>query len=173
MNHTLVALIPKKPKPELVSDFRPMSLCNVIYKLVTKVITNRLKPFLPHVISASQGAFVRGRLISDNILIAYELMHAMRGDLSTHGAMALKLDMSKAFDRVEWDFLAQTMLRLGFRRCWVDLVMNCVRTTSYSFFINGSPRGHVLPSRGIRQGDPLSPSPHISSFFARRAYPAC
>ena len=120
MNHTLVALIPKKQKLELIFDFRPISLCNVIYKLVTKLITNRLKPLLPSVISASQGAFVQGRLISNNVLIAYEIMHAMRGDRSAHGTMALKLDMSKAFDRVEWGFLAQIMLRLGFCRCWFE-----------------------------------------------------
>ena len=152
MNHTLMALISKKSKPELISDFRPINLCNMIYKLVIKVITNRLKLLLPFVISTSQGASVQGRLISDNILIAY-----MQGDFAAHGTIALKLDMSKAFDCVEWTFLAQIMLRLGFPRCWVDLVMKCVQMASFSFLINDSPRGHLLPTRGIRQGDPLSP----------------
>jgi len=105
MNHTFVTLIPKKPKPTAMTDFRPISLFSVIYKLVTKVITNRLKRILPNIVSDSQSAFIPGRLITDNIIAAFELFHAMKGDNNKHGSMAIKLDMAKAFDRVEWPFL--------------------------------------------------------------------
>jgi len=79
LNHTFVALIPKKPRPEHISEYRSISLCNMVYKLVTKVVANRLKPLLHSIISDTQGAFAQGSLISDNILIAFEIMHAMRG----------------------------------------------------------------------------------------------
>jgi len=113
-NHTFVALIPKEPCPTHISEFRPISLCNVAYKLVTKVIAKRLEPILPCIISKTQGAFTQERLITDNILIAFETFHAMRLDSSRQEAMAIKLDMLKAYDWVEWPFLKKVMLRMGF-----------------------------------------------------------
>jgi len=113
-NHTFVALIPKKPQPSHISEFRPISLCNVTYKLVTTVIANRLKPILPNIISKTQGAFTQERLITDNILILFETFHAMRGNAGRQGAMTIKLDMSKAYDRVEWPFFAGSYVENGF-----------------------------------------------------------
>jgi hypothetical protein len=158
LNSTYIALIPKVRSPSKVTDYRPISLCNVLYKLISKVLANRLKKILPTIISPTQSAFIPGRLITDNILVAFEALHTMNGRLKgKEGFMALKIDMSKAYDRVEWDFLEAIMTKMGFASRWVHLVMTCVRTVTYSVLIHGRPYGHIVPTRGIRQGDPLSP----------------
>lgn len=109
-NHTYITLIPKVQNPKAVVDFRPISLCNVIYKLISKVLANRLKTLLPTIVSESQSVFVPGRLITDNILVAFETLHHMQHQKAARmGSMALKLDMSKAYDRVEWKYLQRVM----------------------------------------------------------------
>ncbi|KAL9659004.1 hypothetical protein QQ045_028263 [Rhodiola kirilowii] len=118
----------------------------------------RLKPSLPAIISESQSAFVPGKLIFDNIIAAHELIHYLR----TRGSQkicyfALKLDISKAYDRVEWDYLEMMMRKLGFPEKWIRLVMNCVVSVSYVIRVNGMVTEEITPGRGIRQGDPLSP----------------
>ena len=158
LNQTNICLIPKIGRPREMTGFRPISLCNVGYKIISKVLSNRLRMILPKIISETQSAFVAGRLITDNILIAQENFYALRtNDSCRKNFMAIKTDMSEAFDRVEWSFLRTLMLKLGFSSKWVDWIMTCIETVSYQVLINGEPKGSISPSRGIRQGDPLSP----------------
>lgn len=158
INHTNLALIPKVKSPSKISEYRPISLCNVRCKLISKVLSNRLKRILPAVISETQSAFVAGRLITDNILVAFETMHSIKTKTQgNEGQMAFKLDMTKAFDRVEWNFIEKLMQKLGFNHRWINLIMMCIITASFSINIEGQPRGHFVSSRGVRQGDPLSP----------------
>ena len=122
------------------------------------MLANRLKKVLPFIISSTQSAFIPGRLITDNILVAFEALHTMDSHMKgREGFMALKLDMSKAYDRVEWNFLEAILRKLGFASRWVQMLMTCVRTVSYSVLVNGQPYGTIVPTWGIRQGDPLSP----------------
>ena len=139
-------------------DYRPISLSNVVSRMVSKVLANKVKGILPNIISNAQSAFVPDRLITDNTAVAYEMMHRLRNRRQGKvGHIAIKLDISKAYNRVEWEFLWNIMLKMGFSAMWVDLAMQGVSSSSYSMLINGEPHDFISPSRGIKQGDPLSP----------------
>ncbi|KAI3465941.1 hypothetical protein Pfo_022604 [Paulownia fortunei] len=158
MNYTHIVLIPKCMHPEFVSQYCPISLSNVIYKITSKMIVNCLKPLLTNVVFESRSAFIPRRLIIDNVLVTYEINQFMKcKSWGMEGHVALKLDMSKSYDKVEWEFLKIVLLRLGFHNSIVDLIMMCVSIVSYSLILNGEQFGYFRPQRGIHQGDSLSP----------------
>lgn len=158
LNNTDIALIPKVDDPTVLKGFRPISLCNVCYKIISKVIANRLKRVIDNIISRFQSAFIKGRQINDNILLASELMtfiHKARRHKSNW--CALKLDMAKAYDKVSWNFLTTVMKKMNFPDQFTQLIQQCVSTVSFGLLLNGQRIGSFSPLRGLRKGDPLSP----------------
>lgn len=154
---TLVVLIPKITHSETLKQFKPISLCNVIYKIITKIIANRLKRFMPSLVAPQQCSFVPGRHSSDNIVVAQEVFHSMRSKKGKKGFLAIKVDLEKAYGRIRWEFLEDTLMKVGFGDHFRKLILKCVSTATMRILFNGEKTEIFAPSRGIRQGDPLSP----------------
>lgn len=156
MNSTAISLIPKVPNPTYLRDFRPISYCNTIYKCISKIIANKLSKVIPSLVTIQQSAFVEGRRIGDNILFAQELMRNYHRDKGSPRC-ALKVYLLKAYDTINWEFLVATLQATGFPQRVIHWIRECITTARFSININGELCGFFSNSKGLRQGDPMSP----------------
>ena len=127
-----LVLIPKVPNLESVSHFRPINVCNTLYKLLTKIIVNRLKPFLHAMVHLAQSSFVPGHRVTDNYIITQELTHYINQRKGKTNLMAAKIDLDKAYDRLEWSFIKYTLLFYQFLAPIFDLIIACISSASVS-----------------------------------------
>jgi hypothetical protein len=157
VNQTDICLIPKVPHPEYVHQFRPISLCNTNYKIVSKVIVERLKECIAELISPFQTGFVPGRNIHENIIVAREMMHSMNKMNGKKGAFAIKVDLAKAYDKISWEFIWRILMEIKIPKEIINIIMHAVSSVTTNVKWNGARAEYFKPRRGIRQGDPISP----------------
>ncbi|KAF7818437.1 reverse transcriptase [Senna tora] len=157
-NETIICLIPKTHNPNEIKNFRPISLCNSLYKIISKILVNRIKPILPNLICENQAAFIRGRRATDNVILANEVIHSYNRKKSRKfGWMMISLDLEKAYDKLNWSFISSILTNMNFPPETTSLIHACISSVSHQILINGTLSNFIQPSRGIRQGDPLSP----------------
>lgn len=155
-NATPLVMISKVINASSVADFRPISWLNTVYKVISKLLASRLQQVLSQVISPSQSAFMPGRLLADNVLLATEIVHGYNRRNIDPSAM-LKVDLRKAFDSVRWDFVSSALRALDIPEKFVIWISECISTPSFSVMVNGGLSGFFQSMQGLRQGDPLSP----------------
>ncbi|GKU88076.1 hypothetical protein SLEP1_g2381 [Rubroshorea leprosula] len=156
-NNCLISLIPKGKAPSSITQFRPIGLCNTSSKVISKILVNRLRPILDSLISPCQASFILGCRGSDNVIILQELVYSFSKKTGKVGDLIFKIDLEKAYDCLEWSFIWETLLFFQFPPKIIDLIMSAICTSSVSVLLNGDRTEPFSPSRGIRQGDPLSP----------------
>jgi hypothetical protein len=157
INNTLLVMIPKIDKPEFVSQFRPIYLCNVVYKIISKVIVNKIKPLLNEIISPFQSSFIPGRNIHHNIIVAQEMVHSMSRMKGQKVFMSIKIDLEKVYDRLNWNFIVNCLEECKFPGKLIEVIRHCITSPSYKIMWKGEKTNSFTPTRGIRQGDHLSP----------------
>ena len=151
LNTAFISLIPKQELAQTPDRFRPISLCNVVYKIISKVVANRLKPLLPTLVSMEQSSYVEGRQILNNIIQAHEVVHSLTSNRKA--GIIMQLDIAKAYDNLNWTYIRKVLITFRFDHNWVRWVMNLLTSFSFSILVNGSPSETFIPSRGLRQGD--------------------
>lgn len=154
-NASFVTLIPKVTDPIGLGDFRPISLIGCYYKIITKILAERIKKVVGNVVGDVQNAFIRGRFILDGVLIANETVDYLKKNRSK--GLIFKVDFEKAYDSLNWRFLIDIVKKMGFGDKWCKWVDSCLRSATMSILVNGSPTEEFCLERGVRQGDPLSP----------------
>ena len=155
LNSAHVILIPKKMEARVITDFRPISLTHSIAKLTSKLLANRLAPFLQQLVSRAQSAFIKKRSIHDNFLFTQNLVKELHR--AKIPVLFLKLDIAKAFDSVRWDYLQEVLKAMGFGARWCNWISILMSTATTSVFLNGSRGKWFKHYTGLRQGDPLPP----------------
>ncbi|XP_075088531.1 uncharacterized protein LOC142170503 [Nicotiana tabacum] len=158
VTHTNLVLLPKKKEVTTFPDLRPISLSNFSNKVISRVVHERLVKFLPSLISEEQAGFVKGRNIVENILLTQEIVTDIRLRTKAGPNVILKLDMTKAYDRLSWLFLTKVLRKMGFTERLIGIVFGLVSNNWYSILINGQAHGFFKSSRGVKQGDPVSPT---------------
>lgn len=153
---TTLVLLPKMNAPRQLGEYRPISLSNFSGKIISKILANRLAQFLPHIVDEEQAGFVHGRQITHHIVLAQEMLRDLSRKV-TGANVVLKVDMAKAYDRLEWRFLLRAIEAFGFSAASRDLVYRNICNIWYQFKINGELSADFRSFRGVRQGDPLSP----------------
>ncbi|CAL0333248.1 unnamed protein product [Lupinus luteus] len=156
INCTLVTIIPKHNDANTMKDMRPISCYTTIYNIISKILTTRLGRIIEHVVDDSQSAFIPGRVIHDNIILAQELVRGYDRKGTSPRCM-IQMDIQKAYDTLEWDSLKSIMTELGFPQKFVRWTMLCVSTVTYKYSVNGAPTSVLHAKRGLRQGDSISP----------------
>lgn len=154
-NSSFITLIPKIANPIHINDFRPISLIGMQYKIIAKVLANRLSKVIDKVVSKEQSAFISGRCILDGSLMLSEIMSWYK--TKKRNLMLIKVDFEKAFDTISWKFLDHILSSLGFGNKWRRWINVCLKSARVSVLVNGSPTSEFSIKRGLRQGDPLSP----------------
>lgn len=154
-NSSFITLIPKTDNSLLVSNYRPISLIGIQYKIVSKILANRLSLIVDSVVSREQSAFIKGRQILDGPLILNEIVDWYR--TKKKKLMLFKIDFAKAYDSVSWKYLMAILQAMGFGDKWIGGINSCLRSALSSILINGSPTAEFSIIRGLRQGDPLAP----------------
>lgn len=156
MNHSVICLLPKQQCPDSISQFRPICLSNVVIKLVSKVIANRVKRVIGDLVGDWQSGFIPSRQAHHNVVIVQEIIHSLRHQRGKRG-LVVKIDLEKAYDRVDWKFLVEVLWSVGFGSELIQVVRSCLESSSLSVLWNGESLDAFKPERGLRQGDPLSP----------------
>lgn len=150
-------LIPKNANPTTTSHFRPLGLCTTQNKIVAKIIVNRLRHHLNNLVSPFQGAFMKGRHTTDLFLLAQECIHFMNNTKRKEEWLILKINIRKVFDSISWNFISQVLKVVNLPEQWIKLINSYLHSMEYIPIINGNKTTPFKPTRGIRQGDHLSP----------------